>query len=124
MYNAHEGENFVPPGLRKETSSGGFNSSAASFDNWLSGFQPSFNATLIDEVKLLYPEAGKTGTFAFKTSYERAGIIFRDAVLTCPELWIVKAASRPGSIGEYTISPAKHASDVNYVRRFPICPIL
>ena len=45
MYDLHEGENFIPPGLANTTGAGGFNSSSASFQSWLRGFLPAFNST-------------------------------------------------------------------------------
>ncbi|RAL63259.1 hypothetical protein DID88_004336 [Monilinia fructigena] len=61
------------------------------------------------------PESGTAEEFpTYNTSYARAGLIYRDSVLACPALWISKAASEAGWLGEYTISPAKHGSDTIY----------
>lgn len=113
MYNTHEGENFIPPGLASATDSGEppFNSSSASFDGWLRGYLPRFSHCDIDQVKSLYPASGSTETEMYNTTYTRAGLIYRDTVLACPAYWMAGAAPDGSWLGEYTISPAKHASD-------------
>ncbi|KAM3089210.1 hypothetical protein ACMFMG_000817 [Clarireedia jacksonii] len=118
MYNAHEGQNFVPSGLQNSTSTGipPFNSTLPSFDSWLSGFLPSFSASQLNAVKKIYPINGTAETLPnYNTSFVRAGLIYRDLVLACPALWMSKAASEKGYLGEYTISPATHGSDTGYV---------
>ncbi|KAJ6180167.1 hypothetical protein N7519_010628 [Penicillium mononematosum] len=116
MYNSHEGENFVPSGLDSPILLNGFNSSAASFHQWLSGFVPGLSGKQIGEVETLYPAEGSTETIdSYNTSYVRAGLVYRDVVLACPAYWISSAATERGYLGEYTISPAKHASDTIYV---------
>jgi carboxylesterase type B len=115
-YNLHEGENFIPAGFSNAAGLGGFNSSAESFDAWLRGFLPRFSNAKIEELKKLYPSQGTAEEISYKTTYERAGLIYRDAVLACPAYWVSKAAKN-GWIAEYTISPAKHASDVKYVSK-------
>ncbi|CZR50891.1 probable carboxylesterase [Phialocephala subalpina] len=117
MYNTHEGENFIPPGLGGTNNSGTppFNSSTASFDNWLRGFLPGFTDRNIARVEELYPEVGSTETISsYNTSYTRAGLIYRDIVLACPTYWTARAAHKKSYVGEYSISPAKHASDTIY----------
>ncbi|KAM3086692.1 hypothetical protein ACMFMG_000817 [Clarireedia jacksonii] len=117
MYNAHEGQNFVPSGLQNSTSTGipPFNSTLPSFDSWLSGFLPSFSASQLNAVKKIYPINGTAETLPnYNTSFVRAGLIYRDLVLACPALWMSKAASEKGYLGEYTISPATHGSDTGY----------
>ncbi|KFY30373.1 hypothetical protein V493_01959 [Pseudogymnoascus sp. VKM F-4281 (FW-2241)] len=117
MYNAHEGENFLPPGLKSETDLGtpAFNSSTASFNVWLGGFLPRFSKHDLKRVKTLYPEIGSTETISnYNTTYERAQLIYRDVVLACPAYWMARAAHKKSYIGEYTISPAKHASDTTW----------
>ncbi|TGO30314.1 hypothetical protein BPAE_0006g00540 [Botrytis paeoniae] len=117
MYNAHEGENFVPSGLQNATDTGTppFNSTIASFNVWLAGYLPSFSKSQLDAVRALYPLSGTAETFpAYNTTYERAGLIYRDSVLACPALWTSQAASGSGWMGEYTISPARHGSDTIY----------
>ncbi|KAH8589390.1 carboxylesterase [Bisporella sp. PMI_857] len=106
-YNTHEGENFIPPGLANiaNTGSPAFNSSLASLRQWATGFLPKFSEQNIDQVLDLYPG---------NVTYTRAGLMYRDAVLTCPAYWTARAAHRRGYISEYTISPAKHASDVDW----------
>lgn len=82
-------------------------------------------------MRALYPLSGPAETFpAYNTTYERAGLIYRDSVLACPALWTSKAASGSGWMGEYTISPARHGSDTIYVNLSlpspppPILPLL
>lgn len=119
MYNTHEGENFIPPGLADATNTGTppFNSSSASFDGWLAGFLPSFSAADLADVKQLYPAVGSTETIAsYNTSYTRAGLIYRDTVLACPAYWTASAAPGGSYLGEYSISPATHGSDTIWVR--------
>lgn len=116
------GENFVPSGLQNATDTGTppFNSSIASFNVWLAGYLPSFSKSQLDAVRALYPLSGTAETFpAYNTTYERAGLIYRDSVLACPALWTSKAASGSGWMGEYTISPARHGSDTIYVNLPP-----
>lgn len=112
-YNLHEGENFIPPGLNSATGSGGFNSSAAGFDAWLAGYLPSLSGGDLEKLKQFYPDTGTTEELAYNTSYTRAGIVYRDLQLACPAFWLSDTA-RKGSLIEYTISPAKHASDTIY----------
>jgi hypothetical protein len=112
------GENFIPPGLQNPTNSGSppFNSSTASFNTWLRGFLPSFSDRNIGRVETIYPPVGSTEEISsYSTTYTRAGIIFRDLVLACPAYWMARAAHKKSYVGEYTIAPAKHASDTIYV---------
>lgn len=115
-YNLYEGENFIPPGLQNASGSGGFNSSTASFDAYLKGFLPGFGEKELQELKSLYPANGSAEEISWAASdvYTRAGLIYRDLVLACPGYWMSKKAN--GWVMEYTISPAKHASDTIYVR--------
>lgn len=115
MYNAHEGESFTPPGFATAAGSGGFNSSAASFDGWLRGFFPKFTDRMIEQVKALYPVNGTEETFSYSDTVQRAGLVYRDAVLSCAAYWTATAGKRRGYLGEYNISPAKHGSDTGYV---------
>jgi carboxylesterase type B len=110
-YNSHEGENFIPSGLSKISASTG----VSAFDSWLPKFLPDFNTTLLQRVKALYPAAGRTETITYSEAQTRGGLISRDATLTCPAYWATKGARQGGWLGEYTISPAKHASDVAFV---------
>tara|TARA_R110002003_G_scaffold288_16_gene18491 strand:+ start:19727 stop:21373 length:1647 start_codon:yes stop_codon:yes gene_type:complete len=113
-YNLHEGENFIPPGFQNaNTSSEGFNSSLASFDTWLTGFLPAFTRADIQHVETLYPRSGTAEEITYNTTYIRAGLLYRDLVLACPSYWLSRSADK-GWLMEYTISPAKHASDVQY----------
>ncbi|KAH9219016.1 putative carboxylesterase [Leptodontidium sp. 2 PMI_412] len=117
FYNTHEGENFIPPGLANEASSGTppFNSSTASFDGWVKGFLPKFSDRNLRRLKEQYPAVGSTETISsYNTTYVRAGLIFRDVVLACPAYWMARGARKKSYVGEYTISPAKHASDTQF----------
>ncbi|KAE8335864.1 hypothetical protein BDV24DRAFT_168864 [Aspergillus arachidicola] len=116
MYNTHEGENFVPPGFRSLNTTNGFNSSIPSFHQWLVGFLPGLSS---EEIRLVeskyYPPGGRSETLdLYNSTYVRAGLIYRDVVLACPAYWIASAARTAGYAGEYTISPAQHASDTIY----------
>lgn len=121
MHNTHEGENFVPPGLQSASDAGspGYNSSEASFEKWLRGFQPGFGDCEIEAVKKLYPPAGATETISYNTTYVRAGLVYRDVVLSCPAYWFAGSAHEGGWLGEYSLNPSKHASDTVWVCCFP-----
>ncbi|TVY82677.1 Carboxylesterase patB [Lachnellula suecica] len=117
MYNTHEGENFIPPGLANAQNSGSppFNSSTASFNAWLRGFLPSFSDRNIEQLEALYPATGASeGIASYNTTYTRAGLIYRDVTLACPAYWLARAAHKKSYVGEYMISPAKHASDTEW----------
>ncbi|KAL2802138.1 Alpha/Beta hydrolase protein [Aspergillus granulosus] len=121
-YNTHEGENFIPPGFNyadSAESADGFNSSTASFHEWLTGFLPELSSR---QIRLLeekyYPVTGSTETLdSYNSTYVRAGLVYRDVVLACPAYWLSSGATKKGYIGEYTIDPAKHASDTIYWNR-------
>ncbi len=116
IFTSNPGQNFIPPGLEGSASSGGFNSSAASFNDYLKGFLPYFSPRQIAEVEALYPIGGSTETIANITStYTRAGLVYRDIVLACPSYWLARAAHQKSYVGEYNISPATHASDTEWV---------
>lgn len=113
-YNLHEGENFVPPGFQSlDTSSEGFNASTTSFDSWLNGFLPGLTPSDLARAKTLYPASGAEEEITYNTTYIRAGLLYRDLVLACPAYWL-SGKARKGWLMEYTISPAKHASDTIY----------
>ncbi|TKX21366.1 hypothetical protein C1H76_6440 [Elsinoe australis] len=134
MYNTHEGENFIPSGLQNAATntsapagaSTSFNSSIASLEQWVNGFLP--NLTQAERSELLttyYPPVGSSESIPnYNSSYIRAGLIYRDIILACPAYWLAAAGSASNSsygsppakgyLGEYTISPAKHASDTQY----------
>ncbi|KAF2823534.1 alpha/beta-hydrolase [Ophiobolus disseminans] len=121
-YNLHEGENFIPPGFSSATTSptdgfnsslASFNSSLASFDSWLTGYLPALTPSDIAAIKALYPPSGTAEEITYNTTYVRAGLLYRDLVLACPAYWLARSAKK-GWLIEYTISPAKHASDVQY----------
>lgn len=124
VYNTHEGENFIPPGLADASNTGThpFNSSVESFDNWLSGYMPGLSEEDLDQAKTLYSQAGSSEAIAsYNDSYTRAGIIYRDTVLACPAYWMATAAPKGSYLAEYSILPAKHGSDTIYVR-IPLTP--
>ncbi|KAK3941567.1 carboxylesterase [Diplogelasinospora grovesii] len=110
MYNTHEGENFIP--------SSSLLSTPTDFDTWLTGFLPTLRKCELDAVRRYYPPTGTTDTSTYNTTSVRAGLVYRDVVLACPAYWTASSTtthdSNGGSsswLGEYTISPAKHASD-------------
>ncbi|KAG9635086.1 carboxylesterase, partial [Aureobasidium melanogenum] len=117
MYNLHEGENFIPPDFQYAVNSGSppFNSSVQSLIAWLKGYLPGLSDRDRSRVLSLYPAQGSAeGLPNYNTTYVRAGLIFRDTVLACPAYWMASAAHKKSYLGEYTISPAKHASDTIY----------
>ncbi|KAG9530030.1 carboxylesterase, partial [Aureobasidium melanogenum] len=117
MYNLHEGENFIPPGFQHVVDSGlpPFNSSVQSLIAWLKGYLPGLSDRDRSRVLFLYPAQGSAeGLPNYNTTYVRAGLIFRDTVLACPAYWMASAAHKRSYLGEYTIYPAKHASDTIY----------
>ncbi|CAD0084795.1 unnamed protein product [Aureobasidium vineae] len=121
MYNLHEGENFIPPGFQHAVSSGSppFNSSVTSLAAWLKGYLPGLSDRDRSRALSLYPAQGSAeGLPSYNTTYVRAGLIFRDTVLACPAYWMAGAARKKSYLGEYTISPAKHASDTIYTDAF------
>jgi carboxylesterase type B len=121
-YNLHEGENFTPPGFSSSAGASGFNSSSASFDGWLKGFLPGLTDSDLLKAKTLYPVTGSAEEINWNTTSVRAGLLYRDLVLACPAYWLANTAAHSkrnvaggGWLMEYTISPAKHASDTIYV---------
>ncbi|KAH8815335.1 carboxylesterase [Xylogone sp. PMI_703] len=116
FYNTHEGENFIPGGLNSAKNSGSpaFNSSTASFMNWLQGFLPGFDERNIGRILEQYPAVGTSEESTYNTTYERAQLIYRDITLACPAYWTARAAHKKSYVGEYSIPPAKHASDTIY----------
>ncbi|KAH8890970.1 carboxylesterase [Thozetella sp. PMI_491] len=104
MYNTHEGENFLPGGL----------STLEGYDAWLKGFLPGLGSKDLDDVKAVYPVVGTTETLSYNSSTTAASLVFRDVVLACPAFWMAGAAPRGSWLGEYTIAPAKHASDTTW----------
>ncbi|RPA97604.1 carboxylesterase [Choiromyces venosus 120613-1] len=118
VYNRFEGSTFVSSALNSTTSSGSsgtgaFNSTDERFRYWLKGFLPRLSERELAGVERMYPKAVGNGGLLYTTQQDRAGYIYRDLILACPAYWIA-AGSKNGYIGEYTISPAKHASDVGY----------
>ena len=116
MFNTHEGETFIPGGLGSATGSGGFNSSDAGFEGWLSGFLPGLRECEREAVKRYYPKNGSAEEIpSYEGWYTAAGLIFRDVVLACPAYWMAGAQPEGSWLGEYSIAPAKHASDTYWV---------
>ncbi|KAK0618147.1 putative carboxylesterase [Bombardia bombarda] len=108
MFNTHEGETFIPGGI----------SSDAKFNNLLAAFLPDLSARDLDAIKQLYPPNGSTETLtSYDTASVRAGLVYRDVVLACPGYFLAGASSGGGWLGEYSISPAKHASDTYWWNR-------
>ena len=108
----------IPPGLQQSTDTGSppFNSSLSSLSSWLKGYMPGLSDRDRARVLSLYPGQGSAeGLSSYNTSYTRAGLIYRDTVLACPAYWMAGAAHNKSYLGEYIISPAKHASDTIYV---------
>jgi len=67
----------------------------------------------------MYPDIGSSeGILNYNTTYTRAGLIYRDLVLACPAYWMARASHKKSYVGEYMISPAKHASDTEWVCLF------
>ncbi|KAK3635245.1 hypothetical protein LTR56_014854 [Elasticomyces elasticus] len=116
MYNLHEGENFVPPGLQNATDTGSppFNSTIASFQTWLRGYLPDMSEHNLQRVLRLYPASGAAEELVYNTSYVRAGLIYRDTVLACPAYWMARSSRKHAYVGEYTIDPARHGSDTEW----------
>ncbi|KAK5128406.1 hypothetical protein LTR85_003074 [Meristemomyces frigidus] len=120
MYNLHEGENFVPPGLQNATNTASagsppYNSSLASFETWLHGYLPYMSQRNLQVVQRLYPSVGSAEELpVYNTTYVRAGLIYRDTVLACPALWTARASHKHAYMGEYTIDPARHGSDTEW----------
>jgi hypothetical protein len=68
----------------------------------------------------MYPTIGSSEEISsYNDTYTRAGLIYRDIVLACPTYWMARAAHRKSYVGEYSIPPAKHASDTIYVILLP-----
>lgn len=116
IYTSFDGENgdvFVPTALKSNVSEGSpaFNSSEASFDNWLAGYLPWFSACELDQVRKLYPPTGDTELETYNTTYIRAVMIYRDTVLACPAYWLASLGRQGRWLGEYSIPPADHDSD-------------
>ncbi|KAH9902289.1 putative carboxylesterase [Xylariomycetidae sp. FL2044] len=134
MYNEHEGEDFVPSSLLQGSDNSTNNNETSAFDAWLAGYLPAFSARDLDRVREVYgggaagndddDDAFPSSSSSFSplslpsvvSPYERAGLIYRDTVLACPGYWTAGTASASSGgrswLGEYTIAPAKHASDV------------
>jgi len=117
MYNTREGDYFMPSGLKEleTTGSPSLNHSAASFDTWLRGYLPTFSDDDIRAVKRIYPASGATESLKYDDAFTRAGLIYRDSVLACPAFWLAGLAPKGGWVGEYSIPPANHATDTEWV---------
>jgi carboxylesterase type B len=109
MFNTHEGESFAPTNLTSLDPDG------PAFHEWLHGYLPSLPACAVAAIENMYPPTGNfSARESYSDAYARAGLIYRDIVLSCPAYWMVGATAAEGQgwLGEYTIAPAKHASDV------------
>jgi carboxylesterase type B len=115
MFNTHEGESFIPSNLTSVPSDDPL------FDDWLTNYLPTLSSCELNAVKKWYPTNGNISvTEAYTDAYTRAGVIYRDTVLSCPAYWLASGSASnvktsgtgAGWVGEYTIAPAKHASDV------------
>ena len=118
VYNLFEGENFIPPGLQYDTDTGSppFNNSQASFESWLRGYLPDLSEENLKTLEGLYPASGNAEALpSYNTSYVQASLIFRDSTLACPAYWMASASHTQGYLGEYTILPAKHGGDTQWV---------
>ena len=109
MFNTHEGESFLDSSLRNPSGSP-YNSTEQGFDGWLAAFLPRFSAAQLQSVKDLYPSAGQTDTSNWNTTWERAGYVYRDSVISCPAYWLASRAQGAGWLEEYTNAPALHVS--------------
>jgi carboxylesterase type B len=115
IYNSLEGEYFIPTALASPTTKDGYNTSYSSFEKWLKGFIPDLPAADLSKVLELYPENGTSEILpAYNTTYMRAQMIFRDLVLGCPSYWSAGAA-KMGYLAEYSILPANHGDDSQWV---------
>jgi carboxylesterase type B len=114
MYNTYEGENFIPSGLNTSDSSP-YNSSDAAFELWLGDFLPGLSQSDLGRLLTVYPPSGSSEAIeSYNTTYIRAELIYRDLVLSCPGHWLAQAAE-VGYQGQYSILPALHGSDVEWV---------
>lgn len=124
MYNLFEGQNFVPPGFQNASGTGlpYFNDSEASFNAWVNGYLPELSTTNVQRLLQLYPVTGSADALpSYNTTYARAGLIFRDSTLACPAYWMANTSHSQGYLGEYTIFPATHGSDTEWVYSPPTC---
>ena len=111
MYNTREGEDFI-----QTFTEDGADDASVDFDGWLEGFIPDLTDEQIELVKQHYPPVGSSEMIPnYNTSFGRAQLIYRDLVLACPAYWLSASAEGGGYLGEYSIAPAKHASDTIYV---------
>ncbi|CAG8975870.1 hypothetical protein HYALB_00011120 [Hymenoscyphus albidus] len=98
------GESFIPP----------FNTTTT-LSSWLTSYLPTLSPTTHHHLLTLYPANGTTETVpSYTTLTTRAGLVLRDSTLTCPAYWLALSSKTSSYVGEYTIAPAKHASDTMY----------
>ncbi|ERS99866.1 hypothetical protein HMPREF1624_03232 [Sporothrix schenckii ATCC 58251] len=117
-YNTHEGENFVPTWLfPKRAANATADDDGRQFHTWLLRYLPTLNADDVAQVGRLYPltgdvEDGRGADRAYSDGnpFGRAGLVYRDVTLACPAYWMTTLAATSW-LAEYSISPAKHASD-------------
>lgn len=97
MFNTMEGDTFVTSDLKSSSGTFYINSTEAGFD---AGFLPRFpgpplSVAKLQAVKNLYAVSGKIHTSVYSTTYDRAGYVYRDTVLSCPAL-LAPAATEAG----------------------------
>ncbi|KAL1888192.1 hypothetical protein Sste5346_009730 [Sporothrix stenoceras] len=121
-YNTHEGENFVPTWLfPKRAKNATTDDDKKQFHTWLVRYLPDLTMDDVAEVDRLYPETGDVDggdekayqAYTSGNPFGRAGLVYRDVTLACPAYWMTGLSSNDsvGWLAEYSISPAKHASD-------------
>lgn len=117
MYNTHEGEGFTPAELSNIAATN--ETMAISFDAWLEGYLPGLTDDDLARLREAYPAVGSAELIdRYEDPRTRAGLVYRDSVLACPAYWMAGAATKGSWLGEYTMPPAAHASDVYWVSRF------
>ncbi|KAI1253232.1 hypothetical protein MGN70_005440 [Eutypa lata] len=111
MYNTHEGEGFTPAELSNIAATN--ETMAISFDAWLEGYLPGLTDDDLARLREAYPAVGSAELIdRYEDPRTRAGLVYRDSVLACPAYWMAGAATKGSWLGEYTMPPAAHASDV------------
>lgn len=101
IFNHREGVYFTPEKL-----------TLAGFAKWFDDYLPRLSSETKTKALELYPAVHAD----YKTSHERAAMIYGDITVACPAYWAAKAAN-VGFVIEYTILPATHGSDTGYWSR-------
>ncbi|CAK7214911.1 hypothetical protein SBRCBS47491_002311 [Sporothrix bragantina] len=120
-YNTHEGENFVPTWLFPKNSNSSDSDDDNEFQTWLVRYLPDLTADDVAQVNRLYPSTGDVvgkgdesyAAYSTGNPFGRAGLVYRDVTLSCPAYWMTGLTKKNSSswMAEYSIAPAKHASD-------------